>query len=130
MGELIVGAMNCWSKNVLLWNLALDENNGPKNSGCQDCYGVMEINKSGEIRRHGEYYALAHYGKYIHSGAKRLVSSGDAVKGAAFRNPDGTLIYLGVYYGQTEKEVRFEAGNKSFTYQFKPGEVVTFRWKE
>ena len=130
VGELIVGAMNCWSKNVLLWNLALDENNGPKNSGCQDCYGVMEINKSGEIRRHGEYYALAHYGKYIHSGAKRLVSSGDAVKGAAFRNPDGTLIYLGVYYGQTEKEVRFEAGNKSFTYQFKPGEVVTFRWKE
>ena len=44
-------------------------------------------------------------------------------------NPDVSLP-TDEELGQTEKEVRFEAGNKSFTYQFKPGEVVTFRWKE
>ncbi len=130
VGELIVGAMNCWSKNVLLWNLALDENNGPKNTGCQDCYGVVEINNSGNIKKHGEYYALAHFGRFVQPNAKRLVVKGEAVKGTAFRNPDGTLVYLGVYYGQTEKEVRFQAGQKSFSYRLRPGEVVSFLWQE
>lgn len=129
VGELFVGAMNCWSKNALLWNLALDENNGPKNFGCQDCYGVVEINKAGEIKKHAEYYALAHYGKYIQPHAKRLVSIGDAVKGAAFLNPDGTMVYMGVYYGAKDKEVLIQTDNKSFSYTFRPGEVVTFKWK-
>ena len=129
VGELFVGAMNCWSKNALLWNLALDENNGPKNFGCQDCYGVVEINKAGEVKKHAEYYALAHYGKYIQPNAKRLVSSGDAVKGAAFLNPDGTMVYMAVYYGDKDKEVQIQADKKNFSYTFKPGEVVTFKWK-
>ena len=130
VGELFVGAMNCWSKNALLWNLALDENNGPKNFGCQDCYGVVEINKSGDIKKHAEYYAIAHFGKYIQPNAKRLISSGDAVKGAAFLNPDGTMVYMGVYYGSETKEVLIQTDKKLFSYTFKPGEVVTFKWKE
>jgi glucosylceramidase len=129
VGELFVGAMNCWSKNALLWNLALDENNGPKNFGCQDCYGVVEINKAGEIKKHAEYYALAHYGKYIQPNAKRLVSIGDALKGAAFLNPDGTMVYMAVYYGKKNKEIQIQADKKTFSYTFRPGEVISFKWK-
>lgn len=130
VGELFVGAMNCWSKNALLWNLALDENHGPKNFGCQNCYGVIEINKLGEIKKHAEYYAIAHFGKFIQPNAKRLISTGDAVKGAAFLNPDGTLVYMGVYYGSDVKTVSIQTDKKRFNYTFKPGEVVTFKWKE
>jgi len=130
VGELFVGAMNCWSKNALLWNLALDENNGPKNFGCQDCYGVVEINKSGQIKKHAEYYAIAHYGKFVQQGAKRLLSNGDALKGIAFLNPDSSLVYMGVNYSNTEKTVLFQSNKKTFTYKFKSGEVVTFKWKE
>lgn len=128
VGELFAGAMNCWSKNALLWNLALDENNGPKNSGCQDCFGVLEINKSGEIKNHAEYYAIGHYGKYIQPNAKRLLANGDTLKGTAFLNPDGTMVYMGVYYGSEAKEISFQADKKQFSYTFKPGEVVTLKW--
>lgn len=129
-GELIVGAMNCWSKNVLLWNVALDENNGPKNFGCQDCYGVVEINKTGDIKMHAEYYALAHVGRYVQPNAKRLVTKGDTVKGTAFKNPDGSIVYLGVYYGTKSKEIYFHTEKSVFSYTFKPGEVVSFKWQE
>ncbi len=90
----------------------------------------MEINKSGDIKKHAEYYAIAHFGKYIQPNAKRLISSGDAVKGAAFLNPDGTMVYMGVYYGSETKEVLIQTDKKLFSYTFKPGEVVTFKWKE
>lgn len=130
VGELMVGAMNCWSKNILLWNLALDENNGPKNLGCQDCYGVVEINKDGDIKKHGEYYALAHYGKYVQAGAKRLGVTSESVKVTTFKNPDGTVVLMGVYYGRENKQVRIETNQKSFDYSFSPGEVFTFKWKE
>lgn len=130
VGELFAGAMNCWSKNALLWNLALDENNGPKNTGCQDCFGVVEIDKSGEIKKHAEYYAIAHYGKYIQPNARRLMANGDAVKGAAFLNPDGTMVYMGVNYGSEVKKIYFQTDKKLFSYTFKPGEVVSIKWTE
>lgn len=129
-GELIAGAMNCWSKNVLVWNLALDENYGPKNSGCQDCFGLVEVSSKGKIKNNAEYYALGHYGKAVQYGATRLVSEGDALKGVAFQNPDGTYVYMGVYYGKEPKEIVVQAGAKTFSYAFSPGEVFTFKWSE
>lgn len=129
-GELIAGAMNCWSKNVLVWNLVLDENYGPKNFGCQDCYGVVEVSSKGKIKNNAEFYALGHYGKTVNFGAKRLVSNGNALKGVAFQNPDGSLVYMGVYYGKEAGKVIFQSEKKSFSYNFKPGEVVTFKWWE
>jgi glucosylceramidase len=129
-GELIAGAMNCWSKNVLVWNLALDENYGPKNTGCQDCYGLVEVSSKGKVKNNAEYYALGHYGKAVQYGANRLESDGDALKGVAFKNPDGTLVYLGVYYGKEPKEIVLHTGKKVFAYTFSPGEVATFKWSE
>lgn len=129
-GDLIAGAMNCWSKNVLVWNLALDENFGPKNYGCQDCFGLVEISSKGKIKNNAEYYALGHYGKVVQQGATRLVSAGEDIKGVAFENPDGTFAYLGVYHGKAPKEIVVQTENKSFSYTFKPGEVVSFKWSE
>lgn len=128
VGELIIGAMNCWSKNVLLWNLALDENHGPKNFGCQDCYGVVHVNTDGSIVKKAEYYALGHYGKYVQPNALRLVSEAKDLKGAAFKNPDGSLVYMAVYYGKTSREMQIQCGEKQFSYTFRPGEVVTFKF--
>lgn len=129
-GELIAGAMNCWSKNVLVWNLALDEKFGPKNYGCQDCFGLVEVSSKGNIKYNAEYYALGHYGKVVQQGATRLVSYGEDIKGVAFENPDGTLAYLGVHSGKVAKKMTIQTKNKSFNYTFKPGEVVSFKWAE
>jgi len=130
VGDLFAGAMNCWSKNALVWNLALDENYGPKNFGCQDCYGVVEVSSKGQIKNHAEYYAIAHYGKFVQSGATRLSTTGDALKGVAFENPDGSMVYMAVNNSNEPKEVLIQSDKEMFSYKFAPGEVVTFHWNE
>lgn len=128
VGHLFSGAMNCWSKNVLLWNLALDENDGPKNFGCQNCWGVVRVKSNSEIEQNAEYYAIGHYGKVVQQGAKRLVSDSRDVRGVAFRNPDGSFAYIGVYDGKSPKMIRIVCGEKDFIYNFSPGEVISFKW--
>lgn len=127
-GVLFSGAMNCWSRNVLLWNLALDENDGPKNFGCQNCWGVVRITTDGKISHNAEYYAIGHYGKAVQPGARRLESKANGLSAVAFKNPDGTLVYLAVHYGNTNKAYVITDGKRKFNYVFRPGEVVTFRF--
>ena len=58
------------------------------------------------------------------------MANGDAVKGAAFLNPDGTMVYMGVKYGSEVKKIYFQTDKKLFSYTFKPGEVVSIKWTE
>lgn len=75
MMNIFIGTTRNWSKNALLWNLALDENHGPKNNGCQDCRGVVTIHSSnGTVTRNVEYYAIGHFSKFIRPGAVRIAS--------------------------------------------------------
>ncbi len=128
LGNLIAGAMNCHSKNVLLWNLVLDTNAGPKNFGCQDCYGVIDMDYQGNIVHRGEYYALAHYGKFVQANAQRIFSeASEDIQCVAFQNPDQSLVLLTVYRGKEAKKIEITTGNKHFNYTFAPGEVVSFK---
>ena len=45
--NLIMGAIKNWSKSVVLWNLALNTEDGPQNGGCSNCRGVVTINDDG-----------------------------------------------------------------------------------
>lgn len=127
-GNLIAGAMNCYSKNVLIWNLVLDNNAGPKNFGCQDCYGVIDMDYQGNITHRGEYYALAHYGKFVQPDAQRIYSeTSEQIQCVAFKNPDKSIVLLAVYRGTETKAIKINIGDQNFTYSFTPGEVATFK---
>ena len=41
--HLLIGATRNWARSVSLWNLALDQNSGPKNGTCSNCRGVVTI---------------------------------------------------------------------------------------
>src|ERR1700733_7675025 len=43
--QVMIGAMRNWSRNVLLWNLAADPQNGPhtNNGGCTGCSGAITL---------------------------------------------------------------------------------------
>ncbi|MPM84568.1 hypothetical protein SDC9_131641 [bioreactor metagenome] len=86
------------------------------------------MSTTGKVKQNAEYYAIGHYGKVVQPNATRLVSSGDALKGVAFRNPDGSFAYLGVYYGKEDKIIRLKCGETVFDYTFRPGEVISFKW--
>ena len=56
--DLIIGSMANWARAISLWNMALDENEGPQNNGCPDCRGVITVNsQSGDVTYNADYYA-------------------------------------------------------------------------
>ncbi len=126
---LMVKAMRCWSKTVLLWNLALDENDGPKNNGCSNCWGVVQVPSNGAVKRNAEYYALGHFGKFVLPNATRLVSTMQKVSNVAFLNPDGSKVLIAVNTSGQPVAFTVKCGGRQFIYQMGGREVVTFRWK-
>lgn len=102
---LIVGSTRHWSRGVLMWNLALDENHGPHTGGCGDCRGVVTIDsRTGEITRNQEYYAFGHASRFIRPGARRVASSAvEGIDSIAFVNPDGGRVLLAWNGGDVER---------------------------
>src|SRR3546814_8277181 len=76
--NLILDAVRNWASGVVLWNLALDQNHGPHRGGCGTCRGVVTIDtRDGTIGRNDEYWALAHFSRFVHPGAVRIASTSE-----------------------------------------------------
>ncbi|QHT65568.1 hypothetical protein GXP67_02265 [Rhodocytophaga rosea] len=133
VGNLIIGATRNWSKNVLLWNLALDENHGPTNRGCMDCRGVVTVNsKTGDITRNVEYYILGHASKFIKPGAYRIASTektANALQHVVFLNPDGSRAMIVLNSGTTYQTFHVQEQGRSFPFSLKAGGVATLVWR-
>lgn len=127
--NLVIGNFRNWGKSLLLWNLALDEFDGPQNGGCGDCRGVVTINQStGKVTYNEEYYILGHVTKFVDRGAYRLESSsGSGVPdNVAFLNPDGSLALIVQSDSAADFNVAWDG--KFFPYHLPAGGVVTFKW--
>lgn len=97
--NLFIGSMTYGTKAVMLWNLVLDENGGPKNGGCQNCRGVVTISTTGDVTYNEEYYALGQFSKFVMPGAVRFETElddtfGDTISSIGFRNPNGDLVLV------------------------------------
>src|SRR5882724_11690696 len=61
-----------WCESITAWNLALDERGRP-NLGPFPCGGLVTIDsQSKEVTRSGQYWAFAHFSRFMHRGAKRM----------------------------------------------------------
>ena len=96
MKTLIIGATRNWARGVLMWNLALDENDGPHAGGCGNCRGVVTIDsRTGAVTLNQEYYAFGHTSRFVRPGAVRVESSQvEGVSSVAFVNPDGQRVLV------------------------------------
>ncbi|OZB92990.1 glycoside hydrolase family 30 beta sandwich domain-containing protein [Paenibacillus sp. XY044] len=83
------------SKSYVLWNMALDEENGPTvpGFGTSTCRGIVTVNQqTKELTYTLDYYALAHFSKVIRPKARRVAStSNDLIRSVAFKNTDGSI---------------------------------------
>ena len=131
--NILMGSTKNWSKNALFWNLALNENHGPTNNGCQDCRGVVTINSSGEIEKNEEYYAIAHFSKFVRPGAHRIGSSNfddnSGLDGIAFQNPDGSKALIVLNETPTSKTFSVIMGENRFDYTLSSESVATITWE-
>lgn len=133
MKNIFIGTALNWSKTALLWNLALDQGYGPQNGGCGNCRGVITVNTvSGQVTYNEEYYAIAHFSKFVRPGAVRIAAEVPQtlsnVEAVAFQNTDGTKAMVVCNYGSTYTTFSVNQGNKRFDYSVPPQGVVTLVW--
>lgn len=133
MRNVFIGTTANWSKNVLMWNLALDQNFGPKNNGCQDCRGVVTINNgTGAVTKNVEYYSIGHFAKFIRPGSFRIKSEtqGDmnGINQVAFETPSGNKVLVIANDLSTSKEIIVKEGAKQIQYSIPAKSVATLVW--
>lgn len=105
-----------YSKSFILWNIALDEYNGPTvpGFGRSTCRGLLRINQETQAMEYTlDYYGLAHFSKYIRPNAKRIVTTQtEAVYNVAFENSDGTVVWVLFNDSEEEKTIRLVEGKQ------------------
>lgn len=133
--NLLIGATRNWARSVSLWNLALDQNSGPTNGGCQHCRGVVTIDDSttpATITNNVEYYVLGHLGKFVVPGAKRIASNtfgSGSIEDVAFQNPDASIALLVLNSGNGSTQFTVSWKGQTFNYTLPGQAVATFTWK-
>jgi glucosylceramidase len=132
VGTMIIATTQNWARSVALWNLALDEHDGPHTGGCTNCRGVVTINSTtAAVTRNVEYYALAHASKFVRPGAYRISSSSGlaGLSNVAFQNSDDqSIVVLVLNAGAQSSTFLLQWGQKSFQYTLPPSSVATFTW--
>lgn len=78
------------------WNILLDENGGPNHVGNYCFAPVHADTRNGSLIYTNSYYYMGHFSKFIHPGAKRIISnaSRDKLLTTAYINPDGKLAVV------------------------------------
>ncbi len=129
--NIIIGNTRNWGQSAIYWNLALDENHGPRQGGCSNCRGVVTINSgTGNVTLNEEFYTIAHASKFVQPGAVRIDSRtiNNAVETVAFKNPDGTTALIALNPGNSIQSFRIVDAGEHFSYSLPGKSVATFTW--
>lgn len=131
VAHIMIGATTNWAKNVLLWNLAADPQNGPHtgDGGCPVCSGAITLDGD-KVTRNLAYYVTAHFTAFVPPGSVRVatVADGADLPNVAFRTPHGGHVL--VVSNTTNADARFSIGyNSKFVQVNLPsGAVATYTW--
>ncbi|WP_370944825.1 RICIN domain-containing protein [Amycolatopsis sp. cg5] len=128
----IVDYTRNWSRSVVKWSLALDQDMKPHNGGCDVCTGFVTVHngdsRHGQVDYTVEYYTMGHLTKFVKPGAYRIESNDTAVRNVAWKNPDGSKALIAYNPGAGAQNVRVNWGNQSFTYNLPGKTSATFTW--
>ena len=115
-------------RSITGWNLALDEQGKP-NIGPFSCGGVVTIHsQTKEISYSGQYWAFAHYSRFIKRGARRFDSQGaPELSHAAFENPTGDRVLVIANSGAA-RSVDLRHGKSQATITLPENSLATLQW--
>ena len=127
-GGSAINSLRNWSRTVTFWNLALDNNGGPKNGNSCGCTAPVTTNGSA-VTYNAEYYVLGHFSKFVKPGAVRIDSNVvGTVNNVAFKNPDGSVALVAENTGGSAQTFQVSYGGSSFGYTLPAGAMATFTW--
>jgi glucosylceramidase len=128
MKNLIIGAMQNWSKNVIEWNLASDPDYNPHTiGGCTTCLGGLTIGSS--VIRNVSYYIVAHASKFVRPGSVRIVSSqASPLPNVAFKTPQGRKVVIVLNESTSSQSFNISFNGKTITATLPGGAAGTYIW--
>ena len=130
MKNLIIGAPQNWSKLVLEWNLASDENLDPHTDrgGCNICIGAVTI-EGDKVARRPAYYIIAHTSKFVRPGSVRIYSTNtNGLSSVAYQTPDNKTVLIVLNENTTLTDFLVEFKGKSFRTKLNKGSAATYVW--
>jgi len=129
VSAVLIGATRNWAKNVILWNLAADPDDGPHTiGGCPVCRGAITLDGD-RATRLVAYYAAAHFSKFVRPGSVRLGSNDlEQLANVAFRTPNGKIVLVASNTGNFAKTFNVQYQGKKITTTLTPGAVGTYVW--
>lgn len=136
MKEIGIGALNRFSKAVIVWNYMLDDKRGPnRQGGCTTCFGAVDINSSDykTLDRKSHYYFIGHMSKVLKSGSLRIGTSGflpSGVYATAALNPDGTYGIVLQNDNSSSIQMTLEDGNHHFDVTLPAKSLTSCIWKK
>lgn len=137
MEEITLGTVNNWCKASIVWNLMLDNDQGPHGGpgACATCYGAVDVDNESYsiVTRNSHYYIMAHMGSVVRPGAIRIKSDGYTREGltySAFENTDGTYAFVVCNNNAEELNLTINDGNNNFAYIIPASSIVSFNWKK
>jgi glucosylceramidase len=128
-GKSFSAILRNWCRSLTAWNLTLDEAGKP-NIGPFPCGGMVTVNsKTSETTYSGQYYAIAHFSKFVKRGAKRIESQSkiEGLDQVAFENPDGGLVLVVTNSGPA-RTVSVELGGKVVDLELAKDSMATLEW--
>jgi glucosylceramidase len=131
VARVIIGATQNWSRNVLLWNLAADPQNGPhtNDGGCPVCTGALTIDGD-KITRLTAYYTAAHASKFVPPGSVRIAADAPAesLPHVAFRTPHKGHVLIVSNDTKSDSAVKLRFKKKEAEATLPAGAVATYVW--
>jgi glucosylceramidase len=134
MKDFLMASVNRGSKNFIMWNLALNPDNGPTTTtgGCQTCRGVVTIKNDGTYTRNEEYYLLGHFSKFVRLGAVRVnnssVSLPAGITVSSFMNSDGSKVVVVMNRSGSRQKYNIRCGSRKLFYDQLNESVVSFKF--
>lgn len=131
--NLVVGAPRNWSRTVLEWNLASDENFEPHtdDGGCTLCQGALTINSlTGAVTRNVSYYIIAHASKFVPAGSVRVHSNiVNNLHNVAYLTPEGKTVLIVLNDNDSDAAFNIHVGEYSAATSLPAGAVATYVWQ-
>ena len=126
-GHSMVNDFNNGTVGWTDWNILVDETGGPNHVG-NFCFApVIGDTKKGELIFTSSFYYIGHFSKFIHPGARRIISSSnrDILETTAFKNADGKIAVI--VMNRTEKTVPYLLwiNNKAAKMESLPHSIAT-----
>jgi len=130
--NLMIGAPRNWSRNVLLWNLAADPQNGPHtpDGGCPVCQGAITLDGD-KVTRNLAYYTVAQVASFVPPGSVRIASDPsvpDVLPNVAYATPDRHTVLVVANPGKKPQAFHVVFHRQEFAATLNPGDVATYRW--